>query len=664
MPNNNDKKNELEASSPKSMDRREFMKRTALSAGAVAATMVAGGCGTSSSAAAPVVAPAVAAVGAKSSTAWKFAVMGDTQWLASDDGKNPYGTPVEIIRQLNAQFLAQGVQFVVQVGDLTENASKNTQTTPTTATKVVGGVTSSYTYTNLNAEDNHALFVQSLYNAGVGFFAHRGNHDADPTSATEFTRIYPQTQNGQMNATPADVLALTNPDASTQAAVAKSGSSFTVGSNFSSPGLLDVGSSNLKGLSYSFDFNNARFVLIDQFNPPDSKGPDGVAAYSINTTVALQQPWISKVLSNKPSSVQHSFVFSHKGLITQQHQDVLFGDCPSDTASAVYSYLDATGATKTVTKTGAVGMNDFIRTLSNNGVKLYFCGHDHIHNRSIVKTTAGTAAQVTHVLCQSCSSKFYTPNESNAAGNAPVPPATSNDAYYCPTSPASPYGQRQIQLSQEVYTVGYYIVTVDGANATVDYYSAPTYATFSSGTENQIFSTPALNFTKRETFGYGQNGKQFVLGQGDSFTSVKDTGPTGTTAAILSGTSNNPTADLSGRQYFNAVNTGWYPEASGTASDILSLLGMGYVMGSNQTDVFALSLSYDAAKGASFVLATPDGNGTWINAVDQNLGGAKTFVSGPWKAGYALGTYGIDAATKTVWAVINFNGYFAAVAGV
>jgi len=30
----------------------------------------------------------------------------------------------------------------------------------------------------------------------------------------------------------------------------------------------------------------------------------------------------------------------------------------------------------------------------------------------------------------------------------------------------------------------------------------------------------------------------------------------------------------------------------------------------------------------------------------------------------ALGTYGIDAATKTVWAVVNFNGYFAAVLGV
>ena len=50
--------------------------------------------------------------------------------------------------------------------------------------------------------------------------------------------------------------------------------------------------------------------------------------------------------------------------------------------------------------------------------------------------------------------------------------------------------------------------------------------------------------------------------------------------------------------------------------------------------------------------------------MDQNLGGAKTFVAGPWKAGYALGTYGIDTAGNTVWAVLNTNGYFAAVYGV
>jgi len=645
---------ENEEALSKRIDRREFIKRAAVGAGAVAATMVAGGCGSSASSAAPAASQNAALVGPTSKSAWKFAVMGDTQWVAdNDDGRNPNAVPVDIINALNQQFIAQGVSFVVQVGDMTENASS---TAVSTGYELVGGVkTAKYTYTNLQAEDAHAAFVQTLYNAGIGYFAHRGNHDSDPTSGAEFVRIYPQNLDGIMNNTPSDVFNTPNFDSGVQPFPVKSGSAFSVGAgNFSSPSKADVGSTNLNGLSYSFDVKNARFVLIDQFNPTDNLGPDGKLAYNIDTTVALQQPWVKKVVAN---SQQHTFVFSHKGLITQQHQDVLFGECPADANfSAPANVVNTVTIAPAKTITGAIGMNDFIRTLSSNNVKLYFCGHDHIHNRSIVKTTdSGAAGQVTHVLCQSCSSKFYTPNENNSSGNGSVPPCTSNDAFYCG-------GKRQTQLSQETNTVGYYVVTVDGPNVSVDYFSAPTRPSYSKPTEQQIITTPALNFSKRETFGYSQLGKQFVLGNGDSFTAVKDTGPTGTAAAILSGTNSNPNGDQSGRSYYNAVNTGWYPETSGTASDILVLLGMVYSMGSNQTDVYTLSLTYDTKKAGAPVLATPDGNGNWIKAVDQNLGGASSFVTGPWKAGYALGTYGIDAASGTVWAVLNYNGYFAAVA--
>jgi len=644
---------EKEGERTKGMDRREFIKRAAVGAGAVAASMVAGGCGNSSSNGTAVAAQNAALVGPTSKSAWKFAVMGDTQWVATnDDGRNPNAVPVDIINALNQQFIAQGVSFVVQVGDMTENASS---TAVSTGYELVGGVsTAKYTYSNLQAEDAHVAFVQTLYNAGIGFFAHRGNHDSDPTSAAEFVRIYPQNLDGRMNNTPSDVFGTPNFDSAVQPFPARSGSVFSVGAtNFSSPSAADVGSANLRGLSYSFDVNNARFVLIDQFNPLDNKGPDGKAAFNIDTTVALQQPWVKKVVAN---SQQHTFVFSHKGLITQQHQDVLFGECPADANfSAPANVVNTVTIAPAKTIIGAIGMNDFIRTLSSNNVKLYFCGHDHNHNRSIVKTTdSGAAGQVTHVLCQSCSSKFYTPNENNSSGNGSVPPCTSNDAFYCG-------GKRQTQLSQETNTVGYYIVTVDGPNVSVDYYSAPAYPSYSKGTEQQIFTTPPLNFTKRETFGYSQIGKQFVLGNGDAFSAVKDTGPSGTAAAILSGTSNNSNTDLSGRRYYNSLNTGWYAETSATASDILSLWGMGYVLGSNQTDVYTLSLTFDPKKGSAPTLATPDGNGNWIKAVDQNLGGASTFVSGPWKSGYALGTYGLDAASGTVWAVVNFNGYFAAV---
>ena len=626
----NDEKDEVVS---KGIDRREFMKRTAVGMGAVAATMVAGGCGKSSD---PAPATSVAAaVGATSATAWKFAVMADTQWLSTDDGKNPNTSAIGIISQLNQRFVTHGVKFAVQVGDLADRADVNSSE-------------AGYATTPLVAEDTRALFAQTLYNNGIGFFACRGNHDDGAATAAEFTTIFPQTQSGLMNATPSSVFSINNPDTANQPTPTKSGSTFTLGSSFSSIGSP---STNLAGLSYGFDYNNARFVFIDQFTPLDGKGVDG-GTYSIKTTAKLQQNWINSALAGKPTG-GHAFVFSHKGVITQQHIDTLFGDCPADADFAAPANSVTGAAAKTYA--GSTGANAFIRSMSGNGARLYFCGHDHIHNRSIVKTTdSGTAAQITHILCQSCSSKFYTPNENDTFGNSNVTAATSNDAFFCG-------GKRQTQLSQEVYTVGYYIVTVDGANVTAEYYSAPAYPAYGSPTENLVTATPALNFTKRETFGYSQLGKQFVLGNGDSFTSVTDTGPSGTVAGILSGTNGNPNSDLSGRKYYNDVNTGWIAKTSSTLSDILALWGMGYVLGSDQTDVYTLSLSYTSG---SPVLATPDGNGNWINAVEQNLGGAAKYVAGPWKAGYGLGTYGIDTATKTVWAVINYNGYFAAVAGV
>ena len=624
---------------PKVLERRDFIKQAAVGAGAVAMGMVAMGCTSSSSSPTePTLAGAALPAAAPTSSAWQFAVMGDTQWLALDDGMNPNTCPVGLISQLNSQFIAQEVKFVLQVGDLADQASG--------ASSEAG-----YATTATLCEDTRALFAQSLYTNGIGFFACRGNHDDG--SPAEFVNLFPQTQSGSMNATPAGTFSLSNPDGAKQPSPVKGGSAFSLGTQFAAIG---APSANLKGLSYGFDFNNARFILIDQFTTPDKNGPDG-KAYSIDTTAQLQQAWISTALAGKPAG-GHAFVFSHKGLITQQHVDVLFGECPADATFAAPANT-FTGAAAKSFPVAAGAANAFIRSMASNNAHLYFCGHDHIHNRSIVKTTdTGAAAHITHQLCQSVSSKFYTPNEFNAFGNSSVPPATSNDAFFCA-------GKRQTQLSQELYTVGYYLVTVDGPNVTVDYYSAPAFPVYSAPTENQITATPALSFTRRETYGYSLIGKQFILGNGASFTAVQDAGPSGTAASILSGTNSNPNTDLSGRQYANDVNTGWLAETTGTASDILALWGMGHTLGSNQTDVFTLSLSYDQAKasGALFVLATPDSNGNWIDAVDQNLGGAKKLVNGPWKAGYGLGTYGIDTVAKTVWAVLNYNGYFAAVVG-
>ncbi len=111
--------------------------------------------------------------------AWTFGVMSDTQWTAKDDGKNPNAVAVSIVEQINREFIRRGVRFVIQVGDLVNDGS-------------VAGY------------DTRANYAQALYNAGIGFFPLRGNHDAAMYSAVEFQHVFPQTQTGRQNMTPAD----------------------------------------------------------------------------------------------------------------------------------------------------------------------------------------------------------------------------------------------------------------------------------------------------------------------------------------------------------------------------------------------------------------------------------------------------------------------------
>jgi len=87
---------------------------------------------------------------------------------------------------------------------------------------------------------------------------------------------------------------------------------------------------------------------------------------------------------------------------------------------------------------------------------------------------------------------------------------------------------------------------------------------------------------------------------------------------------------------------------------------------STETDEFALAITYDPKKvrpsdlvSGRFVIISKDDEENWVSAVDLNTGGAKTFVYGPWKATYGLGSYGVDPRTRTVWAVLNHEGDFA-----
>jgi hypothetical protein len=285
-------------------------------------------------------------------------------------------------------------------------------------------------------------------------------------------------------------------------------------------------------------------------------------------------------------------------------------------------------------------------------VHYYIGGHDHMHNRSIVTTTDGVTASVQDIIAASDSSKFYQPG---------VP---ANDVVY----DVAKFGHaRQTQISQELTTVGYYIVTVDGARASVDFYSAQVNPTGpgTPSSEYLIATTLPLAFVKRETFGYGLNGKEFIVAEGAPYTTVSDSFG-GTTAAILSGTNASTAKDASGRALNVAVDTGWTAATCATTSAVLSLWITPSALGSDQTDTYVLQLNAGATPApaatlasGSFGIAAKDANGNWINAVNRNFGGTKTFVSGPWTSSATLGTYGIDPATGNAWAVVNYASDFA-----
>jgi len=527
--------------------------------------------------------------------AWSFGVMSDTQWSSPSDGKNPNTVAVGIIRQLNDQFIAKHVKFVVQVGDIVDKQS-----------------TASL--------DTTAVFRQDLYNAGIGFYPLRGNHENNQASATEFLNVFPQTRNAMMNSTPSSAFGVSNPDSATQPFPMPSGSPFQVGTISASP----AAPSGFGGLCYAFDYNNARFVLLDQFTPTTG------ASHSVLD--AGQVDWMNGQLARRAKGT-HAFVFAHKGIITENHTDTLFGDDPS--------------ANPTL-------QNAFIGDLAANGVRYFMGGHDHMHNRALVKSPNG-AASVQDITLASDSYKFYIPN-----GTAGADPKQTNDYVYNVVKAGGT--TRETPVAQELNTVGYYVYTVRGASVTVDYYCAVVNPTLTDG-EYLLSATPTLTFTKRESFGYSLNGKEFQVPEGTPYTSVVDSFD-GTTARILGGVNGSTATDSSGRALTKTIDTGWTPDTrcDELTSNIVRLWGLAD-LGTGRTDTYALSVSYDRkghdhGLGHAGILATRGGHG-WVNAVDANNGGSRHFVLGPWKAKYGLGTFGIDPSSHTAWAVVNHGGSFA-----
>lgn len=109
---------------------------------------------------------AITGASAAHAEAFSFGVLGDTQWSGTDStGNNVNSVAVNQVNACNAAFVAAGVDFVVQVGDLTDNGS-------------VAGL-----QTRLNAN-------KTLTDAGIAFYGLRGNHEDNSTAQSYFNANY------------------------------------------------------------------------------------------------------------------------------------------------------------------------------------------------------------------------------------------------------------------------------------------------------------------------------------------------------------------------------------------------------------------------------------------------------------------------------------------
>lgn len=636
-----------------------------------------------------------------SDEAWRFAITADTQWTIthdltwSDDDpyyahvnpdyreENPEYVSVSTIRKLNDALIAHDVSFVIQLGDLTDRAGNA-------------------------AIETHAAARQPLYDAGIGFFPVRGNHetygylfDRDPDgdlSIPAWRDAFPQTQG--------------------------LGPSLFAARNFDNPD-----NEALRGLSYSFDYggagSDARFVFVDieatssrleepvphpvfgmglqylrwviyrydrpvsapddieipagtwfridsagnpstDFNgseemfPIDENAVPRQAATTIDGTgfpPGDQQDWINERIEDAARPA-HAFVLTHRNLLGQNHVDTVWGSDAGVSAEA---------------------QNIFYESLQKNSVGYFLSAHDHMHTRSIV-TSPDRKSSVEQLIASSTDPKFYSP----AGGTMRAQRA------------------RETPISQELSNIGFYVFTVDDARVAVDYFSDETgnfgtdycWPDGFAGEEGSCrdprtndpaerfgsLYTPDFHFVRKESWGYGLNGKRFVVPQGASYAGetvtdgfqvvayprVKDEFG-GTRADILYGFNESVATDSvpeTSRALAKTVTTGWVqnPDSNRLASDILSLWGMGE-LGVEETDLYVLSMSVDDAsmrqirRGRIGIATFVDDQ--WVNAVDGNFGGEKRFVSGPYERLYGLGTYGVDPDSMTAWAVLNYNADFA-----
>ncbi|MFA7158131.1 MAG: GDSL-type esterase/lipase family protein [Kiritimatiellia bacterium] len=206
------------------------------------------------------------------------------------------------------------------------------------------------------------------------------------------------------------------------------GSAFT---SFFANAALSNGPEGETGLTYSFTFNNAMIIGLDQYKAPHR----------------VNQDWLDSQLAalearRATNPCPHVFVFGHEPAV------------------------QVTGSDCLATENSARDM--FLQSITAAGCRMYMCGHDHLYNRA--RLAPSNAAPVMQIV--------------SGSGGAPF---QSWDGVY-----GKDYGEGNMASNCYAATniYGYLLVTVSNFNVTMEWKGSPdlvnwqTYDTFSFQTTN------------------------------------------------------------------------------------------------------------------------------------------------------------------------------------
>lgn len=244
---------------------------------------------------------------AQSSGPWKFAVLCDTRGDSNTENLDKIGVNEAVVNSVARDIVKEGAKLVIIPGD-TVNGWFNIRTP----------------YASQFATWRKAM--APVYEAGIKVYPVRGNHEDGPFLNNE-KYSWPPTEKNNPVGVPIPEL---------KAAFLEA---------FNDPWIPVNGPDGEKGLTYSFGYNNAFFIGLDEFVNP----------------IKVNQAWLDSEL--KSNKLPHIFVYGHDPAFRVNHTDSLA------------SYPQARDA--------------FWDSLGNAGARIYFCGHDHLYNRAHVKNRVG-----------------------------------------------------------------------------------------------------------------------------------------------------------------------------------------------------------------------------------------------------------------------------------